>query len=104
MGMLKFKALYKAMYDDLKDSDMLIDYAHELKEIDSSIAKELASYAQERFSHFKKFHDIFVSEVKEWSKGKETESKEMVEDCLWAQAHEHFQDWAEKIQSKIKAF
>ena len=29
--MLKFKALYKGMYDDLKDAEMFIDYALELK-------------------------------------------------------------------------
>ena len=95
--MLKFKALYKTMYDDLKDSDMLIGYAHELKEDEPSIAKELAAYAQERFSHFKKFHEFFVSEVKEWSKTKGTDSREIVEDCLWSTTHEHLQEWADKI-------
>ena len=30
--MKKFKALYKGMYDDLKDAEMMIDYACEIKE------------------------------------------------------------------------
>ena len=30
--MSKFKMLYKAMYDDLKDADMLTEYACKLRE------------------------------------------------------------------------
>ena len=30
--MKKFKALYKAMYDDLKDSEMMIKYACDIRE------------------------------------------------------------------------
>lgn len=30
--MVKYKALYKAMYDDLKDSEMMICYADEIRE------------------------------------------------------------------------
>ena len=32
--MEKFKALYKSMYDDLKDAEMMIDYACKVKEED----------------------------------------------------------------------
>ena len=30
--MKKFKALYKGMYDDLKDSEMMIKYAYDIRE------------------------------------------------------------------------
>ena len=34
--MEKFEALYQAMYDDLKDSEMMIKYAHKIKKNDKS--------------------------------------------------------------------
>ena len=49
--MKKFKALYKGMYDDLKDAEMMIDYACEIKEHtpdDKMLADELAKYAKYR--------------------------------------------------------
>ena len=45
--MKKYKALYKGMYDDLKDAEMMIDYACEIKEHtpeDKPLADELAKY------------------------------------------------------------
>ena len=44
--MEKFKALYKGMYDDLKDAEMMIDYACEIIEEhseDKPLADELAT-------------------------------------------------------------
>ena len=44
--MKKFKALYKGMYDDLKDAEMMIDYACEIKEHcpeDKALADEIAN-------------------------------------------------------------
>jgi hypothetical protein len=46
--MKKFKALYKGMYDDLKDAEMMIHYACDIKKEntdDKAIADELAKYA-----------------------------------------------------------
>ena len=43
--MKKFKALYKGMYDDLKDAEMMIEYACVIAELsadDKSVADELA--------------------------------------------------------------
>ena len=34
--MKKFKALYQIMYDDLKDSDMMIEYAYKIREQEES--------------------------------------------------------------------
>ena len=105
--MLKFKALYKGMYDDLKDAEMFIDYALELKKNpdDGKVAKELADYARERMNHFKVFHELFSSETTIWLKSnKNANSKEMVDTCLWDISHEHMQDWAKKIKEKIESF
>ena len=47
--MKKFKALYKGMYDDLKDAEMMIEYACEIAEHspdDKALADELAKYAK----------------------------------------------------------
>lgn len=46
--MVKFKALYKGMNDDLKDAEMMIDYACEISkhEEDKALADEIAKYAQ----------------------------------------------------------
>ena len=104
--MLKFKALYKGMYDDLKDAEMFIEYALELKgnPNDGKVAKELADYASERMKHFKIFHELFSSEATTWLKSSKADSKDMVEGCLWDITHEHMQDWAKKIKDKIESF
>ena len=48
--MKKYKALYKGMNDDLKDAEMMIDYAYKIKkkEEDKALADEIAKYAQYR--------------------------------------------------------
>ena len=84
--MKKFKALYQAMYDDLKDADMMIEYAYEVKEHDEdkALADELAKYAHFRLSHFMEFHKLFQSEAM-----KETKVNEKtVGDCMWHETHE----------------
>ena len=48
--MKKYKALYKGMYDDLKDAEMMIEYACEIAEHtpdDKALADELAKYAKD---------------------------------------------------------
>lgn len=101
--MKKFKALYKAMYDDLKDADMFIEYACDIvkhKDEDRPLAAELAKYAQTRLNHFMDFHKLFVSEVKKV----ENVNKESVSNCMWEETHEHLQDWYQKIKKKIESF
>ena len=98
--MKKFKALYKGMYDDLKDAEMMIDYACKIMEEnpeDKAVADELAKYAKFRLEHFKAFHKIFVDEA---HKHKEVNEK-TVEFCMWHESHEMMQEWHDKIEKKV---
>ena len=101
--MHKFKALDKTMYDDLKDAEMMIDYACEVKEEepqDKALADELVKYAKYRLEHFMTFHKIFIEEA---HKHKDTTAK-TVEHCLWKETHEHMQEWHTKIEKKINMY
>lgn len=106
-----FKYLYKKMSDDLKDADMLIDYACKLKEKEETlpIAKYFAEEAQYRLTKsFPEAHQKFVDLVnhyKEQSYGKKKEDEEeMIEMCLWKERHEEMQDWHDSIKRKIEKF
>ena len=59
--MVKFKALYKGMNDDLKDAEMMIDYACEISkhEEDKALADEIAKYAQYRLEHLMQIKKLF---------------------------------------------
>ena len=101
--MKKFKALYKGMYDDLKDAEMMIDYACKVKEEnpeDKALADELAKYAKYRIEHFMVFHKIFVDEA---HKQKQVTEK-TVEHCMWKESHEQMQEWHDKIAKKIAKY
>lgn len=103
--MSKFKMLYKAMYDDLKDADMLSEYACELREHhpeDKSLADELMKYAKYRLEHFTEFHKIFVTEAKKLTDAAAHKSK--VDECLWEVTHENSQEWEGKIAERIKKY
>ena len=98
--MTKFKALYKGMYDDLKDADMMICYAYEIREEgDENLAEVLAKYARERLDHLHSFHKIFVEETQAVEVPKET-----VHFCLWEETHEHMMEWEREISKKISEF
>lgn len=101
--MEKFKALYKAMYDDLKDAEMMIEYACEIMEEkpeDKPLADELAKYAKFRLDHFMTFHKLFVEHA---HKHKEVNEK-TVEHCMWNETHEQMQEWYDKIAKKISKY
>ena len=101
--MKKFKALYKGMYDDIKDAEMMIEYACEIKEHspeDKPFADELAKYAKSRLDHFMIFHKIFVDEA---SKHKEVDSK-TVSHCMWKESHEQIQEWYDKVLKKVNKY
>ena len=101
--MKKFKALYKGMYDDLKDAEMMIEYACEIAEHspeDKPLADELAKYAKFRLEHFMTFHKIFVDHA---LKHKEVNEK-TVEHCMWKESHEQMQEWHDKIAKKINKY
>lgn len=100
--MKKYKALYKGMNDDLKDAEMMIDYAYKIKkkEEDKALADEIAKYAQYRLEHFMVFHKLFTAEAE---KEKEVD-KETVTGCMWHETHEMFQHWYDEIERKIKRY
>lgn len=98
--MHKFKALYKGMYDDLKDAEMMMEYACEIKKHhpeDKAVADELVKYAKHRLDHLMDFHKIFVDESK---KMKEFTEK-TVSQCMWYETHEQLQEWYDEISKKI---
>lgn len=99
--MEKFEALYQGMYDDLKDSEMMIKYAHKIVKNpeNKGIADEIAKYAQWRLEHFKVFHTLFQQEV-----AKEETTKEKVSDCLWGQTHKYMMEWHAHIKEKIDKY
>ena len=101
--MEKFKALYRAMYDDLKDAEMMIEYAHEVVEDhaeDKPLADELAKYAKYRLEHFMAFHKLFMDEAR---KCKEVNEK-TVDHCMWKESHEQMQEWHDQIAKKISKY
>ena len=101
--MKKFKALYKGMYDDLKDAEMMIEYACDIKEYsedDKPLADELAKYAKYRLEHFMAFHKLFV----EHAMKQRGVTEETVEYCMWHEAHEQMQEWHDKIEKKIAKY
>ena len=101
--MKKFKALYKGMYDDLKDAEMMIEYACEIAEHspdDKSLGDELAKYAKFRLEHFLVFHKIFVDQA---MKSAKIDSK-TVSQCMWDEAYEQMQEWYEYISKKISKY
>lgn len=102
--MSKFKMIYKAMYDDLKDADMLSEYACELREKhpeDKSLADELMKYAKYRLEHFMEFHKLFVAEA---MKAADLTHKSKVDECLWEVTHENLQEWEHEIAERIKKY
>ena len=111
MGYKVFKYLYKKMSDDLKDADMLIDYAYKLKEKEETfpIAKYFAEEANYRLTKsFPEAHTKFselVGHYKEELRGKKKEDEEeLVEMCLWKERHEEMQEWHDCIKRKIEKF
>ena len=101
--MKKFKALYKGMYDDLKDAEMMIEYACKIAEHtpeDKALADELAKYAKYRLDHFMSFHKLFVEHA---MKHKGVDEK-TVDHCMWEESHEQMQEWYGHIEKKINKY
>lgn len=98
-----YKYLYKKMNDDLKDAEMLIDYACKLKKEGGhdEVAKFFAESAVQRLSKsFKETHALFTTHAnQEKGFGEET-----VTNCLWDVQHEQMMEWYEKIAKKIEKF
>ena len=100
--MKKFKALYKGIYDDLKDAEMMINYACKIKENseDAALADEIAKYANSRLNHALDFHKLLINEAK---KQNDT-SVDSVNKCLWEETHEMMQEWYNSIKSKVEKY
>lgn len=97
--MKELKTLYKIIYDDLKDSDMLIGYAKELKETNKPLADIYMADAKNRLAHSQVMHKEFtgiVEKMKGESRGTE------VADCLWEETHNHYMEWYEDLENCIK--
>ena len=93
--MYKFKVLYKKMVDDLKDSDMWLDWAKKLETKDPMLAKFFTESAEERLEVcFPKTLKIFYSVCEESKKDEGKCAKELVE--------EHLEDWHECLMHKLK--
>lgn len=104
--MTKYKALYQGMRDDLKDAEMMINYAHEIQEEgDKTLADDFAKYATYRLEHFDNFHKILLDELKA---SKDTDDddddKEEIEACLWKETDKALKEWHNKIKSEIEQY
>jgi hypothetical protein len=91
--MLKYKAIYCKMMDDLKDAGMWIEWANELKKDDPDVAKFLITSANDRLEKsFPETRDMLWNMMKE----DETMLKELTND--------HINSWANEMKEKIKKF
>lgn len=95
--MLKYKALYKKMSDDLKDSGMWIEWAKELMEDNEEIAKFLYQSAKERIEDgFPKTYELFKSTCESDTAKNGKCMSELIEDQLM--------EWHEELEYKLKTF
>jgi len=91
--MLKYKAIYCKMMDDLKDAGMWIEWANELKKDDPDVAKFLITSANDRLEKsFPETRDMLWNMMKE----DKTMLKELTND--------HINSWANEMKEKIKKF
>jgi hypothetical protein len=91
--MLKLKALYCKMMDDLKDAGMWIEWATEMKNESPDVAKFLITSANDRLERsFPETRDMLWNMMKE----DKTMLKELTND--------HINSWANEMKEKIKKF
>lgn len=99
MKVVKF--LYKKMMDDLKDADMLADWAECCKEKEEAeMMKYFGTTATARLKDLKETHALFEQYVKTHSNGV---TQETVHECLWDEQHKYLMEWYNSIEEKIKA-
>ena len=98
--MHKFKALFKLLDDDLRDTEMYIKYAEEIYEDgDKAMGAVFLKEASSRIDHFDYFHKIFKQEVE---KEEDKHSAETVEKCLWKESHKKYQSWYKCLREEIR--
>lgn len=93
--MLKYKALYKKMMDDLKDAGMWLDWAKELQDSSPEVSKFLFTQAKERITvSFPQTMQLF-EQISKTDKTMENNSlREFLKDNL--------NDWYENLENKMK--
>lgn len=89
--------LYKKLKDDLRDSDMLLDWAYCAKEDgEAELSKYFGTLAAERLNKsFKETHAMFEN----YAQKEEDLTRETVSVCLWDQIHE---DMIEEYEHLLK--
>lgn len=97
--MNELKVIYKVIHDDLKDSDMLVEYAKELKNTNKSLADMFMADAKTRLSHSQIMHKEFTGIVE---KIREKDGNEEVANCLWEVTHNYYMEWYDKLENCIK--
>lgn len=92
--MLKYKALYKKMMDDLKDSGMWLDWAKELFPTCPKVAKFLYDSAKNRLEDsYPDTKEIFEHLCKEDKENKY---------CMNELVDDQFREWHEELMGKLK--
>lgn len=93
--MLKYKALYKKMTDDLKDGEMWLDWAEKLHDEEPELAKYLYTQAKNRVTNnFPESKNLFEQIcAKEYKK-----DGHIFKDLML----DHLEDWHEHIEENLK--
>ena len=95
--MLKFKALYKKMMDDLKDADMLLGWAKDLEKSSAEVAKFLYASAKTRVtSDFPQAKQLFEQMCEMEKEKGSCYLREVVD--------EELSDWHESLEARLKKF
>lgn len=93
--MLKYKALYKKMMDDLKDGGMWLDWAEKLKEDCPEVAQYLAKSAAVRIdSNYPETKKLFDHICEEEMKKADLCMNELID--------EQFDEWHEELVNRLK--
>lgn len=93
--MLKYKALYKKMMDDLKDAEMWLDWAEKVQEEEPELAKYLYLSAKTRvMTNFPEAKTMFDQICAKEHKKDTSVFKELMDS--------HLEEWKEHVENEIK--
>ena len=91
--MLKYKALFKSMTDNLKDAEMMMEWAKHLKETDPMVSKVLMDSIEYRLhSEYPKLKEVFHEVCKGSKEG----------EMLCETTMDHMEDWYEHVDHTFK--
>lgn len=99
MNVLKY--LCKTICDDLKDGEMLIDYAKELRSSYKSLSESYASDAKNRLQHSQQMLKELTKIVEEMIG---TSANDSLASELWQMIASHYAEWQEKLDLCIKKY